>query len=270
MAKTKKSAENKKEKKEAKKSSQNRASTKKRVADTEEWVSKHINELVSRLGLEFLKLGVEEYISVLTKIVDVVRGESATLDVDTIVKRIKRYSDKVYPILAVSLLELRGSLDEDQLEFVVNSIGEAVLAYAPRLYSEARRLERADLIERLKDMWRHYWVLKRHPILPVACPRCSFNSLMPDLSCLVCGAVVTEGELKTFLNFKALLEDFALREPVEEVKKVVSFGYVYVNSLGIKAPGEHKDVLDVEVLLSNKDKEVLLDKLKQRELQHGG
>jgi hypothetical protein len=269
MAKTKKGSESspsKESKKEVKKDVQIRASSRRRVVDTEEWVSRHVSELVPLLGLDFLRLSTEEYLTVLIRIVDLVRGESVTLDVETIVKRIRRNSDRVYPLLATLLLELRSSLDEEQLEFVVNNIGEAVLAYAPRLYGEAKRLGRMDLIERLRDMWRHHWVLKRHPILPVTCPRCNFNSLMPDLSCLVCGAMVSESELKSFLNFGSLLEDFALRENVEDVKRALSFGYVYVNSLGVKAPGGQKDVLDIEVLLSNKDKEVLLDKLKQRGL----
>lgn len=268
MAKRKKEVESpvKEVKKETKKTS---PSSKRKAVDTEDWVLRHADELVSRLGLEFLKLSAEEYVSLLTKIVDMVRGESATIDIDTVVRRIKRNVDKIYPMLAATLLELRTSLDEEQLEFVVNNIGEAVLAYAPRLYSEARKLGREDLIEKLRNTWRQYWVLKRYPILPVTCPYCNFNSLMPDLSCAICGAIVSENELKSFLNFKALLEEFALKEPIENVKKALSFGYVYVNSLGIKVPGEHRDVLDIEVLLTSKDKEILIDKLKQREAQHG-
>ncbi len=102
MAKTKKGSESspsKESKKEVKKDVQIRASSRRRVVDTEEWVSRHVSELVPLLGLDFLRLSTEEYLTVLIRIVDLVRGESVTLDVETIVKRIRRNSDRVYPLL---------------------------------------------------------------------------------------------------------------------------------------------------------------------------
>ncbi len=242
-----------------------RSVSRRRFVDTEEWVSKHINELVSSTGLDFLNLSNEEYIAIFTRIVDAVRGDSSTLDMDTIVRRIKRNIDKVYSLIAVAILELREQLSESQIEFIVNNINEAVLLYAPRLYNEALKLARTDLIERLKDSWRHAWTLKRYPILPLQCPRCGFNSLMPDLSCLVCGATVSEGELKKALNFRNMLIEFAHKEPLEDVKKAINYGYVYLSSIGIKPPGENKDLLDVEVFLTNEERSVLADIIKQRE-----
>ena len=242
-----------------------RSPSRKRFVDTEEWVSRHVIDLVSSIGLEFLNLNNDEYITVFTRIVDALRGESSTLDLDTIIRRIKRNLDKVYPMIASAVLELRDQLDEAQLEFVVNNIGDSVLAYAPRLYNEALRFGRIDLIERLRSLWRHAWVLKRYPILPLQCPKCGFNSLMPDLSCLVCGASVSERELKEFVNFKNMLTEFAYKEPLDSVKRALSYGYVYLSSIGIKPPGESKDVLDIEVLLTNEEKNILINILKQRE-----
>ena len=246
-------------------SSSSRSSrSKKRSVDTESWVERHIDELVSQTGLESLNLNRDEYVAIFTKVVDILRGEAATIDLDTIVRRFKRNADRVLPVVASAVLELRDSLTEEQLEFVINNIGEAVLAYASRLYSEAKRLNREDLVERLRGLWRQQWVLRKYPVLPVTCPRCRFDSLMPDLTCLVCGATVSESELKSFLRFEKLLEEFAQNSPVEDVKKTLSYGYVYVSSIGIKAPGNNKDVLDIEVVLTNKEKSILQEALKRR------
>ena len=245
-------------------SSRRSSASRRRSVDTESWVERHIDELVSQTGLDSLNLTRDEYIAIFTKVVEILRGEAATIDLDTIVRRFKRNADRVLPMVASAVLELRDSLTEEQLEFVVNNIGEAVLTYASRLYAEARRLNREDLIERLRGLWRQQWVVRKYPVLPVTCPRCRFDSLMPDLTCLVCGATVSESELKSFLGFEKLLEEFAQNSPVEDVKKALSYGYVYVSSTGIKAPGNNKDVLDIEVVLTNKEKDILQEVLKRR------
>ncbi len=230
---------------------------KKRYVDTEGWVSKHLSELISILGLDFLELKEDEYTLLLTRIVDILRGESSALDIDTIARRFRRNIEYVYSIIATILLELREKLSIQQLEFVVNYINDAVLGYAPRLYKEAIELSRNDLIERLKETWRKWWLVKRHPILPVTCPICGFSSLMPDMTCIVCGSMVSEKQLKEYINFSDLLKEFVKSSDVENIKKAISYGYVYVNSLGIKAPSEQRDVLDIEILLSNEEKEFL-------------
>lgn len=234
-----------------------RTQAKKRYADTEEWVSKHIYELISILGLEFLELKEDEYVVLLTRIVDILRGESSTLNIDTIARRFRRNIEYIYPIIATTLLEFREKLSIQQLEFAVNYINDAVLGYAPRLYSEAIELGRNDLVERLRETWKKWWLVKKYPVLPVTCPICGFSSLMPDMNCIICGSNVSEKQLKDYINFDELLKEFANSSDMESIKKALSYGYVYINSLGIKAPSEHRDVLDIEVLLSNKEKELL-------------
>jgi len=231
--------------------------SRKRYVDAEEWVSKHLSELISLLGLEFLELNEDEYVVLLTRVVEMLRGESSTLDIDTIARRFRRNIEYIYPVIARTLLELREKLSVQQLEFVVNYINDAVLGYAPRLYSEAIKLGRNDLVERLREIWRKWWIAKKYPILPVACPICGFNSLMPDMNCIICGSNISEKQLKEYINFGELLKEFAKSSDIESIKKALSYGYVYVNSLGIKAPSEHRDVLDIEVLLSNEEKELL-------------
>ncbi|MEM2528689.1 MAG: hypothetical protein QXG40_04755 [Ignisphaera sp.] len=231
------------------------SASKRKYVDTESWVEKHLNELIEAFGLQFLELSNEEFMKIATTIVDMIRGESLTLDLDSIVRRFRRNTMFIYPIIASMILELRDELTDVQIEFIVNNIGEAILTYAPRLYRDLVTRGRTDLIDRLRDYWNRYWIIKRHPVLPVSCPVCKFNALMPDLTCIVCGATVSEKALKESVNFTELLKDFVKNHSVEEVMKAVSYGYVYLSSIGIKPPSESRDPLDIEVILNSYEKE---------------
>lgn len=231
--------------------------TKKRHVDTESWVDKNLDELIDLFNLSLLDLSRDEARSIIVKLVEVLRGESATIDIDTIKRRVARYAQHVNQLIAQSVLELREELTLTQLEFVVNNIGEAVLGYASRLYREITKHNIASLLDTLKVAWRTYWIQKKYPVVPVECPRCRFNALMPDLGCVVCGFSVTEEELKKHLGFEKLLEDFVKQYNEEDVRKAIVYGYVYLNSLGLKPPTAERDKLDIEVLLSSKEKEYI-------------
>lgn len=240
-----------------KRSIQKPATSRKKVIDAETWVDKNLDELIDIMNIGRFELTREEMRIIALRLVDILRGESASIDKDVIKRRFQRYIQQMYQLIAQFLLELREELTQIQLEFVINNIGEAVLGYAPRLYREALRCNRGDLIEILRVSWRNYWILKKYQILPVECPVCKFNSLMPDLGCIVCGSSVSEEELKKYLDFEKLLKDFVKQYSEEDVKKVVIYGYIYLNSLGLKPPTHERDKLDIEVLLNNKEKELI-------------
>ena len=233
------------------------AISKRRYVDTEDWVEKHLKELIDGFGLQFLELTDEEFMKIITTIVDMIRGESSTLDLDVIVRRFRRNTTILYPILSSMILELRDTLTEGQIEFIVNNIGEAVLVHAPRLYKQLTSMNRSDLVDRLREYWNRYWVLKRYPILPVLCPVCKFNALMPDLTCEVCGSTVSEKALKDFINFSELLKEFVRSYSLEEIMKAINYGYVYLSSIGVKPPSENRDPLDIEIILTTNEKELL-------------
>ena len=227
-------------------------------------MSSHVDTLIERLGLDTLPLKREELQSILVKIVDLLRGEAATINMDTIARRFRRNLEEMYRIIAVSILELRDELDPETLEFVVNNIGPYVLAHAPRLYREAKKYGRDDLIERLRAEWSRAWISIRKTTLPVQCPRCGFNALTPDLTCLVCGSAVDEKELKEFLGFDKLLHEFVELYPREDVEKAVKYGYVLLNSLGLKPPTAQREPLDIEIVLSSNEIELLKNLLRER------
>lgn len=245
-----------------------RSSSSRKYVDTESWVEKHLDELIDIFNLNMLELDREESKTIAIKLVDILRGESSTLDKDTIRRRFSRYAQNMYQIIAQSILELHECLSITQLEFVVNNIGELVLGYAPRLYREAIKHGREDLIDTIRASWRTYWILKRYNILPVECPRCKFNSLMPDLTCIICGSTVSEEELKKSIDFEKMLKEFVNLYSEEDVKKTIVYGYLYVNSLGLKPPTHERDKLDIEVALNTKEKEILKLMLKTSKGDH--
>jgi len=241
------------------------SSSRRRYVETESWVRTRLDELVDAFGLRDLNLSEDEYEVVLEKVIDVLRGESATLDFDSIVKRFRRYRDNISNLIAITILELREELSPEQLEYIANYIGDAVLSYAPRLYAEALKLGRTDIIDRLRALWSSAWLNKRGAPLPLKCPHCGFDALMPDLACLVCGRNVSERELKDFVGFKKLLLDFASTLSREEIAKLISSGFIYLSSIGLKIPGsEDRHPLDVEIALNREEKELLHKVLVQK------
>lgn len=243
----------------------------KKFTDTETWVDRNLSDLIEIFGLDSLELTTEESRAISVRLVDMLRGESSSIDKDTIKRRFTRHAQMNRQMIAQMILEIRDNLTQTQLEFIVNNLGEAVLAYAPRLYREALRYRREDLIDILRATWKKSWVEKRYPILPVECPRCRFDSLMPDLSCIVCGEVVSEEELKRYVGFDRLLQDLVKSHSEEEVLKTITYGYVYLNSLGLKPPTRDRDKLDIELALSAREKMYLrnlLTKAKEAE-EHG-
>lgn len=233
------------------------SSAKRKYLDTESWVDKNLDELIDIFNLGLLDLSKDEAKAIIVKLIEILRGESTTIDKDTIRRRFARHFQHINQIIAQSILELREELTFTQLEFVANNIGEAVLGYAPRLYREIIKHNLTNLLDVLKTTWRTQWTQKKYPILPIECPRCGFNALMPDLGCAVCGSSVTEEELKRYIGFEKLLEDFVKQYSSEDVRKTIAYGYVYLNSLGLKPPTTERDKLDIEILLTNREKEYI-------------
>lgn len=244
------------------------APTKKKVkkeADVNGWLDKNVDELVSALGLEYLGLSRDEYLEILRRPVELLYGSPTTKpDVETIVKRFRRFSENVYPLIAVALLNLKEDLKSEHLDFIVNNIGKAVLEYAPKLYKEAVRLGREDVLPTLRRLWRIAWIEQHSKTLPVTCPKCLFNSLTKDMYCLVCGSVVTEKQLKEFLDFRELLKNYVNSVSCEELKELTRYDYVLLNNNGIKHPKElREEGVDIEVLLSNDEKTLIRQKYRE-------
>lgn len=234
-----------------------KASSKKEV-DLESWIEKNIDEVVSRAGLDYLNLNKELWTEVLRDIiVDIYGSTSSYKSAEDIAKRLVRNSEKIFPALATRLAHLLENPSVDQLEFIVINIGDAVLELAPRVYSWVSKLGRSDLLGILKHKWGVAWSRFRTPVLPVACPKCGFNSLMPDLVCLVCGVSVQEKELKEFVNFGNKLAETLSSISCSELGDLLKYDYILINDLEIKSPSTSRLPVDIEVYLSKSEKELV-------------
>jgi len=234
--------------------------TKKEV-DIDAWLDRNVDELVSSLGLDILGLSREEYLEVLKHPVELLYGSPTSKpDVQTMVKRFRRFADNVYPLIALALLNIREELGPEHVDFVTSNVGRAILSVAPRLYKEVVRLGREDTLPLLRRLWRVAWIEQRSKTLPTTCPKCLFNSLVKDMSCLVCGAVISEKSLKEFLGFSDMLKNYVQSLPCSELNQLLRYDYVVINGNGIKHPGDvREEGIDIEVLLDENDKTLIKD-----------
>ena len=223
----------------------------KKHVDVEEWVSERIDDLSSRLGLDILGLSREELVTILSKIVEIVLGESRP-DVETIVKRIRRNEDKIRPLIALGILELRENLNEDQIDYVLSALGPWILSHAGKLYREAKRLGKSDYLQAARLEWNKQWMIQRDRVLPPECPICGFNALMSDLTCLVCGSTPSAKLVIEHYRVSEYVENLAKKGMLEDLKRILDSGYIIISSTGIKIPGKDpREKYDVELHLTS-------------------
>ncbi len=227
-----------------------RKASKKHV-DVEMWVGERVDDLSSRLGLDLLGLSGEELVTILSKIVEIVLGESRP-DVETIVKRIKRNEDRIRPLIALGILELRENLNEDQLDYVLSALGPWILSHAGKLYREAKRMGRTDYLYAARLEWNKQWMIQRDKVLPPECPVCGFNALMRDLTCLVCGSSPSSKALIEYYRVEEYIESLAKKGMKEDLMRILNSGYLIISSTGIKIPGKDPvEKYDIELHITS-------------------
>lgn len=226
--------------------------------NVESWIEKNIDEVVSRAGLDYLGLSREVWVETLGDLIGELYGSTSSYkSAEDVAKRLTRNAERILPIIAARLAQILDSPSVDQLEFIVTNVGDSVLELAPRIYGWAKGLGRSDLLGALKYKWSIAWSKTRSPILPVACPRCGFNSLMPDLVCLVCGASISERELKESVEFGNRLAEALSSMDCPELKSLLNYDYVLLNDVEIKSPAGNRLPVDIEVFLSRPEKELV-------------
>ena len=232
--------------------------TSRKEVDIDKWIEENIREFVDLSGLSVLGLSEAQYIELLHDILTQLYGSLTTRkDVETLVKRYDRNKELINELIANRLIQMFENLSPSLLDFIVASVKDSVLSVAPRIYSQIIREKRTDLIEILKIKWFNAWITHRTRIPPITCPKCGFNSLMPDLSCLVCGSTVSESLLKKHVDFEKNLERFARELPCNELRDLLNYDLVLINSEGIKKPTDIKSPVDIEVYLTPKEKKVI-------------
>ncbi len=209
-------------------------------------------ELESRLGLEGVISG-EKLVDIVRKIVNSISESRSTKpSLESILKRILAGSHVFLKAVAARLVEEADSLEPGQLEFIVANAPELAGRAAPVLYRRAVEVGAHHVVDSLRHLWNMYG----RPT-PIKCPRCGFRAVTPNLTCMVCGAVLDEGEVKDSIGFKELLRDFAERADPRFVDEVLKAGFVLVNH-EVNPPSLRSTLrFYVELYLTSEEKELL-------------
>jgi len=233
--------------------------------DIDKWINENIGDFVNLSGLSILGLSDAQYVELLHDILTQLYGPPTTrTDVETVVKRYNRHKETINELIANRIVQMFESLTPNLLDFIVASVKDSVLLVAPRIYEQVVREKRTDLIEVLRIKWFNAWVNRRYKIPPITCPRCGFNSLMPDLTCLVCGASVSESQLRKHVNFGEGLKRLASELPCSELRELLNYDLVLLNSMGIRKPTELKTPVDIEVYLTPEEKKIIREAYNSR------
>ncbi|MEM0014802.1 MAG: hypothetical protein QXS42_06600 [Zestosphaera sp.] len=231
-----------------------------RSVDVDAWVEENVDEFVALAGLTSLGLSRDQYIDLLRDILTQLYGSPTTYtSVETVVKRYSRHKDGINEIVANRLVQMLETLTPEQLDFVVLSVKDSALIVAPRIYHQLVRNGREDLIEVLRIKWFKAWLARRYRSPPLICPVCNFNSLMPDLTCAVCGATVSERRLKRDVNFERMLREYVSELSCSDLKELLNYDTILLSSEGLKHPALVRGPVDVEVYLSLAEKRLIRD-----------
>ncbi len=167
----------------------------------------------------------------------IITSSSYKPSLDTLIKRINRHRRRIYKLITASLLETLDKITPEQLEFIINYGEEVLVPHISTLYSYALEYGREDLIGYLQYIWDRYGRKS-----PIQCPKCMFNSIMPDLSCIVCGYVVKEDYVREKLGFDEKFREYILNASVAELREVLDIGFVLVSEIDIRSPKERIDL----------------------------
>ncbi len=225
-------------------------------------VSKEIAaEVVKRLGLDLMGIKPEDLIDIIENIVEgIVENRSTKPSTESLLKRILAGRDHVKKAVAAKLLEKRGEdLSLEQLEFIISSAPELAGRAAPLLYRLAKKYNADHLIIALQSLWNKYG--RRTPI---RCPRCGFYAVTPDLTCMICGASLSEEEIKQSIDFINRLKRYLESAPISLIREIYQAGFVVLNN-EIHAPSTapHSG-FRVELYLDRKERELVKNILKER------
>jgi len=202
-------------------------------------VEKYYNDFYEALGLESLsineKLGKELIKSVLDMIIT---SSSYKPSLDVLLKRISRHRREINKLISATLLESLSNFNIEQLEFIINYGEEVTIPYISELYKHALKYGREDLVGYLRYLWDKYGRKS-----PIQCPKCGFYSIMPDLSCIVCGYIVSEDYIREKLGFSEKFNEYLSNTSVARLREIMDLGFVLVSDIDIKSPKEKIDLV---------------------------
>ncbi|MCC6062088.1 MAG: hypothetical protein LM581_03885 [Desulfurococcales archaeon] len=237
--------------------------SKRKSFDIDSWIDERLNDLAVKLEIEYLNLDKSLLKDIIKRIVELLWEEDKRPDMDRLSNRIKRNIERLRTIIAQMIIESGVSLSNEMLEYVTTSAGPWILSYASSLYKIAKDRGREDLINIMRGAWVKWWIQIRGTEIPPECPRCKFNSLMSDGTCIVCGYTPSASELLKYNNFDLYVDNLIKKGDLNRAKLILEKGYVIISSTGIKSPDEERYKFDIEVHLPTTYKEKILSHLKE-------
>jgi len=239
---------------------------KRREINIEAWIDKYIMDFVDLTGLDILGLNEKQYKELLSDIIVELYGSLTSYsNVKVVAKRYLRARDKVNEVIAARLAFMADKLSPEQLEFIVFNIGvNSALSVIPRIYGFLKKLGRDDLLDVLRVKWRNSWLKKKYVVLPPQCPYCGFNSLMPDLTCLVCGALVSEKDIVNSKDFKTKFAELVKALDCEKLKKMLKHDIVLYNESEVKLPDQGRSPVDIEIYIPQSLKSIIRSEIKEK------
>lgn len=253
--------EEEEENKQEQQKKQKRKSTKReKFIDPEALLDEYLDEMINGLGLAYLNLSHDEYKELLKEPFAGAVGEVKTKPkASTILNRLLANRDGIMEFFAMKLIRMIDleKLTDEQLEFVVYNTRRGIVNLASRLYSILKKKGRQDLIDVLKYNWNLYGIVS-----PITCPKCGFNSIMPDMVCKVCEYEISLKELKSQIDVIKILTDLKDTSP-EDFKEILTSGYFYYTPEGPIAPSKIKRTMNgspqlyFEVVLNKDEKKIL-------------
>lgn len=236
------------------------SSSKEKYVDPIKLLDEYLDDVVNGLNLAYLELTKEEYKELLQEPFSAAVGEVKTKPkVSTILGRLNANRDNIMEFLAMKLYRLKEleKMNDAQFEFIVYNTRRGLIDLAPKLYEEAKRRNRQDLIEYLRSAWNVYGLRS-----PITCPRCGFNAIMPDYVCRICGYSPSMKEIKSQIGLLDLLIQLSQTSP-DEFKEILASGYLYYSWEGVIPPSKFKpgqsaeQQMYFEIVLSKDEKEKL-------------
>ena len=240
----------------------------KRTVNIDKLAQEYFNELYSYLGLDTIGIPRELAYKIVHEVLDMLYGGlSSKPKLDAVLKKIKRFKEKINSIIALRLLENVKDPTPEQLEFIIQNGGQLIISEISRLYELARKAGREDLISYLEYVWEKYG----RPS-PVRCPKCGFRAVMPDFTCYICGHVVNEEYVRRELGFDEKFKMYVEQASVAELRDVVELGYVLLGEDGVKSP-RYRHKLSFEkkyfypIYLKRRDVNLILEEILKRKIE---